>query len=91
MKPEIYALNVVSILNEQFYAQNEHLEGRREVVCPYEFHSNGYSWSILFAGINVWDSENYSLYDSNDNEIDLEEFVRAEAKKVVKQFKNAKL
>lgn len=65
------ALELVCKLNEELFE-------RFGTDAPDSFHftTNGWASAILLGDWCVWDSENDSQYDDNDNEIPLEKIVR---------------
>jgi hypothetical protein len=79
--------NIISELNGEVYERVAKAMGEKgEIYMPFELHSTGYADTVFFMGINVWDSENNSLYDDDDKEIDLKAAILAEVKKTVAQI-----
>ena len=79
---EEQAIKVVEELNAECSTPN---------ITPFSFASDGYSSGVKFLGNCIWDTENHSMYDHDDNEIDLELYIRNEAKKILKEIKKFKL
>ena len=84
--------DIVLELNGEFYENVAKVMGEKgDILNPFEYSTNGYVEGILFLGVSVWDNENNSRFDSNDNEIDLKHFVLGEVKKLVAQINCFKL
>jgi hypothetical protein len=66
--------DIVLELNQEYY----HSTGDDEFT-PFTFLSNGYVDIIEFFGAPVWDSENDSKFDDNDNPIDIKVVVKTRA------------
>ena len=81
-------INIISDLNSECLG----LIGENYDWCPpFEFYSCGYVSGVRFLSVPIWDTENYSMYDDDDKEIDLEKFLRDEANGVLNNLKEIKL
>lgn len=84
--------DIVLELNGEFYENVAKIMGEKdEILAPFECSSNGYTEGILFLGISIWDDNNNSRFDSDDNEMDLKGFVLDEVKKLMAQINCFKL
>ena len=73
------ALGLVERLNQELFDRLG-----EDAATDFFFITNGNVSAILFGDHCVWDSESYSRYDDNGNEIPIESHVRAEMRELAK-------
>ncbi len=91
MTTEAKALLLVEELNGIVYEQLDGEDIQSSENTPFTFHSNGNSTAILFLDQNVWDTENHSLFDDEDNEIPLKDYVINNTKKLIANINKIQL